>query len=124
MAAETSPVRVLGRYALSDELAVGGMAAVHLGRLLGPVGFSKTVAIKRLHRHLVSDPSFATLLLDEARIAARIPHPNVAQMLDVVAADGELFLVMEYVHGESLARLIDAVSRSGSRVPIPIAIAI
>jgi serine/threonine-protein kinase len=81
------------------------MATVHFGRLLGPVGFSRTVAIKRLHAQYASDPEFVSMFLDEARLAARIRHPNVVPTLDVVAIEGELFLVMEYVAGESLAKL-------------------
>lgn len=81
------------------------MATVHFGRLLGPVGFSRTVAIKRLHAQFAQDPDFVTMFLDEARVAARIRHPNVVQTLDVVATGGELFLVMDYVAGESLSRL-------------------
>jgi serine/threonine-protein kinase len=81
------------------------MATVHLGRLRGPVGFSRTVAIKRLHAQFAADPEFVSMFLDEARLAARIRHPNVIPTLDVVATDGELFLVMDYVPGEALARL-------------------
>jgi serine/threonine-protein kinase len=69
------------------------------------VGFSRTVAIKRLHAQFASDPEFVSMFLDEARLAARIRHPNVVPTLDVVATGGELFLVMEYVPGESIARL-------------------
>jgi serine/threonine-protein kinase len=96
---------VVGRYALYGEIAAGGMATVHYGRLLGPVGFSRTVAIKRLHPQFAKDPEFVAMFLDEARLAARIRHPNVVPTLDVVALDGELFLIMEYVQGESLAKL-------------------
>jgi serine/threonine-protein kinase len=81
------------------------MATVHFGRLLGAAGFSRTVAIKRLHPQFARDPEFVAMLVDEARIAARIRHPHVVPTLDVVAAEGELFLVMDYVPGESLARL-------------------
>src|SRR3954451_21861689 len=81
------------------------MATVHLGRLLGPVGFSRTVAIKRLHAQFASDPEFVSMFLDEARLAARIRHQNVVPTLDVVATGGELFLVMEHVPGESIGRL-------------------
>src|SRR6476659_4224909 len=98
-------MRVVGRYALYDEIASGGMATVHCGRLLGPAGFSRTVAIKRLHAQFAKDPEFVSMFLDEARMAARIRHPNVVPTLDVVARDGELFLVMDFVHGESLSRL-------------------
>jgi eukaryotic-like serine/threonine-protein kinase len=108
-------VRVVGRYALHSPIAAGGMATVHYGRLLGPVGFSRTVAIKRLHAQFASDPEFVSMFLDEARLAARIRHPNVVPTLDVVATGGELFLVMEYVPGESLARLV----RGQAELPPP-----
>jgi eukaryotic-like serine/threonine-protein kinase len=117
-------VRVVGRYALYDEIAAGGMATVHIGRLLGPVGFSRTVAIKRLHPQFAKEPDFVSMFLDEARLAARIRHPNVVGTLDVVALEGELFLVMEYVQGESLARLMRTMRDRGEGVPVPIAAAI
>ncbi|HEY1691258.1 MAG TPA: serine/threonine-protein kinase [Polyangiaceae bacterium] len=100
------PGREIGRYLLFGEIASGGMATVHFGRLSGPAGFSRTVAIKRLHPQFAKDPEFVTMFLDEARLAARIRHPNVMPTLDVVATDSEIFLVMEYVQGESLARLL------------------
>ena len=108
---------------LCDEIAAGGMATVHFGRLLGPVGFSRTVAIKRLHPQLARDPDFVAMFVDEARLAARIRHPNVVPTLDVVATEGELFLVMDYVPGESLSRLLRA-SRASGLVPPRIASAI
>ena len=113
--------QTIGRYALHTEIASGGMAAVHIGRLLGPVGFARTVAIKRLHPPLAKDPEFVAMFLDEARLAARIRHPNVVSTLDVVATEGELFVVMEYVPGESLARLLRAVRTNKEMVPVPIA---
>ncbi|HEY6561688.1 MAG TPA: serine/threonine-protein kinase [Polyangiaceae bacterium] len=113
---------MIGRYALHSELATGGMATVYLGRLLGPVGFSRTVAIKRLHQQFAKDPEFTIGFLDEARLAARIRHPNVVPTLDVVALEGELFLVMEYVHGESLAQL--ALLALAKNEPVPVAISI
>jgi serine/threonine protein kinase len=116
--------RVIGRYALHEEIAAGGMATVHYGRLLGPVGFSRTVAIKRLHEKHARDPEFVSMFLDEARLAARIRHPNVVQTLDVVALDGELFLVMDYVQGESLSRLIRASGQSKKPIPLDVVSAI
>jgi eukaryotic-like serine/threonine-protein kinase len=112
----TGAERILGRYALFDEIAAGGMATVHLGRMLGPVGFSKTVAIKRLHPNLARDPEFVSMFLDEARLAARIHHPNVVATLDVVAAEGEVFLVLDYVQGESLSHLLKATRIKGVSV--------
>ena len=115
---------VIGRYALCEKIASGGMASVYLGKLAGEVGFTRTVAVKRLHAHLASDPEFATMFLDEARLAAHIRHPNVVPTLDVVSVHGELFLVMEYVEGESLAQLRHLAAAEGKRIPIPIAVSI
>ena len=96
------------------------MATVHYGRLSGPVGFSRTVAIKRLHPQFAKDPEFVSMFLDEARLAARIRHPNVVQTLDVVALEGELFLVMDYVQGESLARLLRASHKKKQPLPLSV----
>jgi serine/threonine-protein kinase len=109
--------RLAGRYSVSAELGRGGSATVYCGRLLGPGGFSRIVAIKRLHAQYANDPAFSKMFLDEARVAARIRHPNVVATLDVVAEDGEVSLVMEYVEGESLARLLRTVSSRGERIP-------
>jgi serine/threonine protein kinase len=119
----TAP-RIIGRYALYGKIASGGMATVHFGRLLGPVGFSRTVAIKKLHPHFTEDPEFVSMFLDEARLAARIRHPNVVPTLDVVATEGELFLVMDYVQGETLARLLRLVGAKREQVPLPVIAAI
>ncbi|MGZ3422358.1 MAG: serine/threonine-protein kinase [Polyangiales bacterium] len=118
------PLRVVGRYAIFDEIAAGGMATVHLGRLIGPVGFARTVAIKRLHEQLSKDPEFVSMFIDEARVAARVRHPNVVPTLDVLEADGQLLLVMEYVHGLSLSTLARLARKAGKRVPPRIACAI
>jgi serine/threonine protein kinase len=116
--------RVIGRYVLYSEIAAGGMATVHLGRLRGVGGFSRTVAIKRLHPQFAKDPEFVAMFLDEARLAGRIRHPNVASVLDVVALEGELFLVMEFVLGESLSRLLRNAATVEEAVPISVAVAV
>ncbi|MBN1607653.1 MAG: protein kinase [Polyangiaceae bacterium] len=122
--ASTTPAapRIVGRYALYDAIASGGMASVHLGRLIGPAGFSRTVAIKRLHENYAKDPEFVAMLLDEARLAARINHPNVVSTLDVVASGPELLVVMEYIAGESLAALIRTCREAGHPPPIPVVV--
>jgi serine/threonine-protein kinase len=122
---DQKPIKVVGRYALFDRVAVGGMAAVHLGRLVGAAGFSRTVAIKRLRRTYARDPKFVEMFIDEARVAARIRHPNVAATIDVVSDDDELLLVLEYVHGESLSKLMaHEASRQGIEPRIAVAIAV
>ncbi|HEY2366404.1 MAG TPA: serine/threonine-protein kinase, partial [Polyangiaceae bacterium] len=108
--------RVVGRYKLYGEIGGGGMATVHVARMAGSAGFGRIVAVKRMHRDYARDPAFAEMFVDEARVAARVHHPNVVQTLDVASDDGELFLVMELIHGVALTRLL----RAG---PIPIRIA-
>jgi serine/threonine-protein kinase len=124
MALAGAPLRVVGRYAVYHEIAAGGMATVHIGRLLGPVGFARTVAIKRLHPQFAKDPEFVSMFLDEARLAARVQHPNVVATIDVVATDGELFLIMDYVRGESLSKLIRLAHKREEVVPPRVAAAI
>jgi len=119
-----SAVRLIGRYALHGELASGGMAAVHLGRLLGEVGFARTVAIKCLHSQHARDPEFVAMFLDEARLVSRIKHPNVVPTLDVVRLEGEIFLVMEYIHGAPVSVIMKALSRRKERMPVNVAVGI
>ena len=120
---ERRPTERIGRYILCDEIAAGGMASVYLARLVGDVGFARTVAVKRLHGGIAKDPEFVSMFLDEARITGRIRHPNVVPTLDVVSTRGELFVVMEYVHGESLGRLFTTLVADAASVPAPIAVA-
>src|SRR5262245_45708589 len=114
--------RAVGRYLLYDAIASGGMATVHLGRLVGPVGFSRTVAIKRMHESLAQDPEFSSMFLDEARIVTRIRHPNVVPTLDVVALDNELLLVMEYVAGAPLSLLLRRARAAQKPPPVPVVV--
>jgi hypothetical protein len=125
----TSPLgdptpRKIGRYTLGGLVATGGMAEVHLGQVRGAIGFSRTVAIKRMHAHLASDPDFASMFADEARLAARVRHPNVVATLDVVLEGTNLCIVMEYIEGVTLAQLLKLGIEQGERMPPPVAIAI
>ena len=95
----------LDRYELLCPVASGGMAAVWLARLRGKRGFEKLVAIKTILTELGEDPRFQEMFLDEARIASGIEHPNVAQILDLGEQDDILYIVMEWVDGESLAKV-------------------
>jgi serine/threonine-protein kinase len=115
---------VAGRYELFGEIASGGMAVVHLGTLLGEGGFARTVAIKRLHAQLARDPEFIGMFIDEAKLASRVRHPNVVPTLDVVRDGDDVLVVMEYVHGDALAKIVRDLRGQGKRVPIRIAIAI
>jgi serine/threonine-protein kinase len=110
--AKSAPVARVGRYEMGAEIASGGMATVYLARLSGAAGFEKLVALKRVHPHLAKEPTFVDMFLDEARIASRIQHPNVCQVFDFGEADGEFFIAMEFLVGETLAKLQRAVARS------------
>ncbi|HSO34700.1 MAG TPA: serine/threonine-protein kinase, partial [Labilithrix sp.] len=116
--------RSVGRYTILGAIASGGMASVHLGRLQGTGGFARTVAIKRLHPGLAKDSQLVTMLLDEARTSARVQHPNVVSTLDVVEDGGEVLLVLEYVHGESLANLLGVAAREDDKPPVEVVAAI
>src|SRR3954469_23915736 len=88
IAAARGQPQMLGRYELLGEIASGGMATVYLGRMLGAKGFQRLVAIKRLHPHLEKEEEFVSMFLDEARLAARIRHPNCVATLDVEDTEG------------------------------------
>jgi len=109
---EESPVllppeqRQFGRYVLLHRLGQGGMAELFLARVAGPGGFKKFIAIKRIRDHLCDNEQFLRMFLDEARVAARIAHPNVVQVIDLGEYQGTFFIAMEYVNGESLASLL------------------
>ncbi len=116
--------QTVGRYVLHGEIAAGGMATVHYAQLLGPSGFSRVVAIKRLHAQFAKDPDFVALFFDEARLAARIRHPNVVATLDVVTVDDEVLLVMDYIEGETLARLGRVTEGRGIPIPLEVTSAV
>jgi eukaryotic-like serine/threonine-protein kinase len=111
----------VGRYEIFDRIASGGMASVHLARLSGAEGFSRLVAIKRMHRHFLVDPAFKAMFVSEARVAARVRHPNVVPILDVLPEADEILIVMDYVHGESLMALTRAAKKAGTDVPVELA---
>jgi serine/threonine-protein kinase len=109
----------LGRYEVLGELAVGGMAEILLARIVGPSGFERPVVLKRILRAYAGVESFVNMFLDEARIAARIRHPNVVTVHELGHEEGELFLVMEYLEGESVAGFIKrAVARGEDLDPV------
>ncbi len=106
-----------GRYETIQPLASGGMATVYLGRAIGAGGFERRVAIKVMHEHIADDPDFVAMFLDEARLAARIHHPNVVGTIDVQKGDEGMFLVMEYIAGCSLKGVLRGMRKRKQRVP-------
>jgi serine/threonine-protein kinase len=110
--------RLAGRYELLRPVAQGGMAVVWLARVQGGLGFEKLHAVKTILPHLARDPAFRAMFLDEASIASRIRHANVASLDDLGEEEGTLFMVLEWLHGDSLARLLDTARKSDTRIPM------
>jgi serine/threonine-protein kinase len=96
----------LGKYRVIAELGHGGMADVYLAVVRGPVGFNKLQVIKQLRPHLAENPEFLDMFLDEARLAARLNHPNVVQTNEVVEENNRYFIAMEYLDGQSFDRVL------------------
>lgn len=111
-------------YYLFDKIASGGMASVHLGLLRGALGFSRVVAIKRLHPTLAQDKRRMAMMVDEARVASLVRHVNVVPTLDVIVFAGEVFVVMEYVRGASLAHLASSERARGGLIPTSVLVSI
>src|SRR5438067_2420794 len=88
---------LLGRYRLIAELGRGGMAHVFLAVVQGPGGFNKLVVVKEIQSHLVDDPDFFAMFLEEARLSARLSHPNVVQTNEVGQEGNRYFIAMEYL---------------------------
>jgi serine/threonine protein kinase len=94
------------------------MGELLLARASAPGGVQKLVAIKRVRPEYASDPTFVTMFLNEARLAATLDHPNVVRTYDLAEDDGNFFMVMEYLHGESLGRLLNAGGSAGEAIPL------
>src|SRR5215813_2666772 len=103
MALAAAEASQFGKYSLVARLATGGMAEIFLARLHGAAGFEKLVCIKRILPHLARDKHFVAMFLDEARIAARITHPNVCQVFELGEITSSYYIAMEYLEGIPLA---------------------
>ena len=110
----------LGRYRLLAEIARGGIGTVYVGCADGPTGFRKLVAIKTVRSDLAADPALVRMLVEEAQVASRLHHPHIAQLYDMGDAGGP-FLVMEYVHGESLSAVLASTGALPARIGVWIA---
>jgi len=95
----------VGQYELLTALGKGGMAYVYLARKMGSGGFERLVAVKVMHRNIAADEEFVQMFLDEARLAARIHHPNVVSILDLGNDSDQLYMVMDYIEGDTLAAI-------------------
>jgi serine/threonine protein kinase len=114
----------LGKYEILRRLATGGMAEIYLARVSGTAGFEKLVVLKRILPNVAADHGFVQMFLDEARLAATLRHPNIADVFDVGEEDGSYYFAMEFIHGQD-ARAIKLATFSQSReLPIEIALTI
>jgi serine/threonine-protein kinase len=109
-----------GKYRLIAELGQGGMATVFLAIAEGPegLGFSKLVVVKRLRGEFVDDPEFVGMLVDEARLAARLNHPNAVQTYEIGEVNGNYFIAMEFLEGQSLSRIESRAERTSTPLPL------
>jgi serine/threonine-protein kinase len=121
--ADIRPGQVLGRYEFLAPIAQGGMASVWAARQWGSRGFSKIVAVKMMLPTISDDPKFERMFLDEARIASKIRHNHVVEILDLGEQNSVLYLVMEWVDGESLSAIRRYAAEKGG-VPIAVAVRI
>ncbi|MBA3818678.1 MAG: serine/threonine protein kinase [Deltaproteobacteria bacterium] len=110
---------ILGKYKIVKRLSAGGMAEVFLAKQVGIGGFEKHVALKRIQRKLLDSRHQAIeLFLNEAKIAGRLAHPNIVQVLDVGEVQGALYLAMEYVHGKDLRAVVRRLQGNSTAMPL------
>ncbi len=108
--------QVFGKYLLIRRIAVGGMAEIFLAKVQGAQGFQRDVVIKRILPTYSEDEAFVTMFIDEARIAARLHHPNIVQIYDFDRCDDFYYIAMEYVNGRDLRKVLDRGIRTGKRI--------
>lgn len=116
--------RLVGKYELLSGIAPGGMAELYLARTRSIGGFEKVVALKRILPHLAESEHFVTMFLDEARLAATLNHPNIAQVFDIGVHNGEFFFTMEFVPGRDLRFVQRRCKQLGESLPLPIALTV
>ncbi len=110
-------VWTLGRYRIIAELARGGMGIVYLALARGPGSFSKVLVLKELRREFLGDPEIVRMFLEEARLAARLNHPNVVHTVEAGSEADRHYIAMEYVDGQSLHRVVSRAKRAGRGAP-------
>jgi serine/threonine protein kinase len=108
----------LGRYLLLKKIAGGGMAEIYLGKLIGAAGFEKYVAVKKILPQWSRNQDFVSMLVDEAKIAVQLSHPNIVQVYELAREEGIYFLAMEYVRGRDVRRLMQEASARKAKIPV------
>ncbi len=108
---QSHPSNVLGKFRLIAELGRGGMSEVYLAVVAGPAGFNKLMVLKLIKNELAEDPEFIAMFLEEARLSARLNHPNIVQTNEVGEHNGRYFIAMEYLEGQPFSRIINRLGR-------------
>ncbi|MCP4499059.1 MAG: protein kinase [Deltaproteobacteria bacterium] len=108
----------IDRYECLKKIATGGMAEIFLAKQSGLEGFEKVVVLKRILKNLARDEEFVRMFLDEARIAAKLSHPNIVQIYDLGKADDSFYIAMEYVSGRNVQEIIEKERSRGSLIPV------
>ena len=98
-----------GKYTLFERIGRGGMAEVYKGRIQGPAGFERVFVVKRILPHLSDDTSFIKMFVEEAKLSARLNHPNIVHIFELGAVEGEYFISMEYIRGHDLSATMRAI---------------
>lgn len=124
MSESTTTPQHLGRYELVTKLATGGMAELFLARERGIAGLERLVVIKQILPHLADDPSFIDMFLREARIVARLNHPNVVQIYELGEENGSFYIAMEYIHGSTVREMQVLAEREGVDFPLGVIVSI
>ena len=109
------------RYLILKKLGSGGMAEVFLARQVEPAGFERLVALKCILPHLSEKPQFIRMFCEEARLSARLIHPNIVALIDCGSANGIFFAVMEHVSGWDLLRVLELCAQLEITMPVPVA---
>src|SRR5512147_2585870 len=113
--------RQFGPYRLVQQIAVGGMAEIHLAKTHGIAGFEKYVALKMIHPNFSSDEQFIEMLIDEAKITVHLQHVNIAQTFDLGRVGETYYITMEFVDGADLYKILRRSSEKDTDVPIDVA---
>jgi serine/threonine-protein kinase len=98
-----------GKYTLFERIGRGGMAEVYKGRIQGPAGFERVFVVKRILPHLSDDASFIKMFVEEAKLSARLNHPNIVHIFELGAVEGEYFISMEYIRGHDLSETMRSI---------------
>ena len=109
MASQLSEPIQFGKYTLFELIGRGGMAEVYKGRIQGPGGFERTFVVKRILPHLSDDATFIKMFVEEAKLSARLAHPNIVHIFELGAVEGEYFISMEYIRGHDLSETMRAI---------------